>query len=296
MLKRTNCPRRLTLYLIFSFCLCGSARGDNLAADYAFMFLMTLSPDFAATNDTIENNDGPDVTIIISRLPNYFDLLTNTTQTLQLEAALAYQKTRQEIATFPGENIDSKWKTYGGSLGLLFEQQLTGHLCFTPSLRVGVARMDNDATYNGVLTNQLKDLYEGSLVNWQTDANVVTLGVGLNYDWSRRDRISRVKADVYHAHIDTFDESNAAVPFSEQANILSLRADMVFPSNFTVAENLPGFCSAVGNELLLWRKTEAPWAIRPPIKLVSVANCRSAGNIGSTATFVSLVSSFGPRT
>ncbi|KPK49788.1 MAG: hypothetical protein AMS22_13195 [Thiotrichales bacterium SG8_50] len=208
----------------------------SYGVDYAFLFLMSLSPDFAAANYTINNDNGADVSVSIYRLPFRVDLMANSTQKLQLEGTVAYQQTRQLVPTFPGENIDSKWTNYGGSLGLLYEQQLTDHLRFTPSLRAGVAGMNNRATYNGALTNLIKDQYEGTLVNWKTNASLTSFGLGLSYDWSLRDRPSHLNADIYHVLVDSFGESNAAIKFSESANMLAIKADMIFPTNLTIAE------------------------------------------------------------
>jgi len=46
---------------------------------------------------------------------------------LQLEIALAYQRTKELIPTFPtpGENIDAEWDTYGAGLGLLYYMNIT---------------------------------------------------------------------------------------------------------------------------------------------------------------------------
>jgi len=242
----TLCARgpRCALGLLAAFSLgyAATARcadsAANLGTDYAFLFLMTLSPDFAAANYSIRNDDGSDVDTSIARLPLHFDLYTARSRKLQLEVALAYQQTRESLATFPapGEGIDSKWTTYGGGLGLLYEQEWMDHLRFTPSVRLGVAKMVNDATYHGDLTNMVKDAFEGTLLNWNTYATVVNLGLGLSYDWSLRDRTSTLKADVYHVVVDSFGESNAAVKFNEGANMLALKADLIFPTNLSVAE------------------------------------------------------------
>ena len=122
----------------------------DLGVDYAFMSLMTLSPDFAAANYTIHNEGSSDVDISIGRLPYHIDLYNNGTSNLQLEISLAYQYTTETIPTFPapGENIDAEWDTYGAGLGLIYEKNITKRLLFTPSLRIGIARMENKADYN----------------------------------------------------------------------------------------------------------------------------------------------------
>jgi hypothetical protein len=254
MLFRVTNLHLSILFLLSAMCIHGTAYGANddgaadLGVDYAFMSLMTLSPDFAAANYTIHNEGGLDVDISIGRLPYHIDLMQNIYSQLQLEIAVAYQRTKEVIPTFPtpGENIDAEWDTYGAGLGLLYEYSISKHLRFTPSLRIGVAKIENHASYNGALTNLFKDLYDGTLFNWETNASVLNLGLGLSYTWKFLDRHSSIKAVVYHIYVDSFDESNAAVKFSENANMLAVKADMVFPTDVTIHRDRLDFVLLLG--------------------------------------------------
>lgn len=245
---------RVLICLLSMMCLDGAVFGANqegatdLGVDYAFMFLMTLSPDFAAANYTIQNKDGPDVDIAIGRLPYHIELVQKADYRLQLEIAGAYQRTEEIIPTFsgPGENIDARWNTYGAGVGLLYEYNVSNHVQFTPSLRAGIAKMENRATYNGEQTILIKDLSDGTLFNWTTNAGVYNLGLGLSYDWTLLDRASSVKADVYHVIVDSFNESDPAVTFTEHANMLALKADMVFPTNLVINEQRLDFVVLLG--------------------------------------------------
>lgn len=78
----------------------------------------------------------------------------------------------------PGDNTDARWSTYGMGLGLLYEYHLSTHLSLTPSLRVGLATMENHATYNGPQTSQLRVLFDGILLNWNTNASVISVALG----------------------------------------------------------------------------------------------------------------------
>jgi hypothetical protein len=228
---------------------CESDNGANdHGVDYAFLSLITLSPDFAAANYTIENEDGSDVNIRITRLPYHFDLIKNEISDLQLEIAIAYQRTKEVVYTFPvaDEYIDSKWETYGAGIGLLYEHHLSEHLLFTPSLRLGVTRTENHAIYNGTLTNAFKDLYEGTVFNWKTNSSILNLGLGLKYKWKLLDRSSSITANVYHMIINSFSESNEAVKFNANANSLSINADMVFPTDVIFLEDRIDFVLLLG--------------------------------------------------
>lgn len=96
--------------------------------------------------------------------------------------------------------------------------------------------MDNHATYHGTAAEAIRELYDGTLFNWDTNAAVINLGLGLDYHWTLLGRPSSVKADVYHTIVDSFAESDAAVKFTERANMLAVKADMIFPTEFKVDE------------------------------------------------------------
>ncbi len=223
-------------FLLLLTCFNGVVDGaDNRDADYAFLYLMTLSPDIAAANYVVSSDTDEDVDISILRVPFHVDLMQDTDSRLQLEIALALQQTEHIISTFSSsdEFIDSRWQTYGGGLGLLYEHNINQRLKFTPSVRLGLARMENEADFNGVLTNKVKDFFDEDL-NWKTNASVFMLGLGLSYNWKLLDRASSVKADVYHAVVDTFEKTDSAIDFTEHANMLAVKADMVFPTDIVM--------------------------------------------------------------
>jgi hypothetical protein len=245
---------RLPVALLL-LCINQTAFSDNqdgardLGVDYAFMSLITLSPDFAAANYTITNDAGLDVDISIYRLPYHIDLVSDGRSKLKLELAAAYQNTQEIIPTFPsipGEYVDATWETYGFGLGLLYENRISEQWLFLPSVRLGVARMNNKADYNGLLTNAIKDQFEGTFFNWDTNSAVLNLGLGIKYDWTLLDRSSSITANIYHVIVDSFDESNQAFKFTEKANLLSVKADLIEPSEFYIADHRMDFVFLFG--------------------------------------------------
>ena len=244
------------LSLLSAACLNNTAYGENIddsgnaGANYAFLLITTISPFFAAANYTITNDDGSDVDISTARLPYHIDLMQNTESSLQLEIVVAYQQTEQIFQTFPepGENIDLKWITYGAGLGLLYEYNISKQLRFTPSLRLGLATMENKTKFNGAQTNQVKDAIaiDRSQINWSTNASFLNLGIGLSYNWKILDRASSIKADVYHSFVDSFDESNEAIKFTEDASLLAVKADMIFPTKINIHDERLDFVLLLG--------------------------------------------------
>jgi hypothetical protein len=212
------------------------AGAHRLGADYAFLVLMTMSPDFSAADYTITNDQGSDVDVTISRLPLSVDLMSDPESRLYAEVSAAYQQTEQIVETFPGpgEYIDARWITKGAKLGLVHEQKWSENVRFTQNARFGIVKLKNNADYYGPLTESIRGLYDGTLLNWEADASISTLGVGLGYTWTLLDRISNVKADLFHAIVDSFNEDNDDLKFTENATMLSVKADMIFPSGIYI--------------------------------------------------------------
>ena len=233
----------IMILLLWQQTLVHSANDDgasDLGVDYAFLTLMTLSPDFAAAFYTITNEGGLDVDINIYRLPYHIDLTADARSSLKLELAAAYQTTQEVIPIFPtvpGEYVDSTWETYGFGIGLLYDRRLSRQWHFLPSVRLGVAHMENKADYSGLLTNAVSDEFEGTLFNWNSTNAILNLGLGLKYNWTFLDRSSSITATAYHVIVDSFNESNEAIKFTEKANLLSVKADLIQPTEVYIAEH-----------------------------------------------------------
>jgi hypothetical protein len=215
----------------------GAHAGVVNGSDLAFVSMLVLSPDFAAANYTIESNetvDAVDVDIAVTRFPFLIDLKKTAKTQLQLEVALAYLRTKETFPFgLPGETITTRLVTYGAGLGLLYKYALTDRLQFAPSLRLGISNLTTSASFSDGLTpadqNVIKEAFEQT-----SNASVLNLGLGLIYNWELGGRPSSIQADVFHTIVDSFDEADNAPKFTESANMLALRADMIFPTDVAI--------------------------------------------------------------
>ena len=234
--------QRYTFILLPVICFYSTAYSQNvdderaIGAAYTYLFLLALSPDLAAANYTITDELGQDLNVSTARLPYHIDLMRNSSSNLQLEIVAAYQQTEEifQVIGLPGETIDAKWNSYGLGLGLLYEHNISKQLRFTPSVRMGVATMKNDAIYNGVNVSQQTDDLDGIFFNVDTNASLLTVGLGLSYNWKILSRASSIKADIYHSIVSSFNESHKAIKFTEEASMLALKADMIFPTKINM--------------------------------------------------------------
>jgi len=230
---------RYTIYLLLLVCcktMAGDATKSSSGAEYAFLSLMALSPDFSAATYSFKGGDSPDTDVTIYRLPYRFELMQRTESLLQLEVMVAYQRADAILQNFPnsGDSIDSQWDTYGAGLGLLYDYNLSKYLVFSPSLRIGITETENRTSFNGSLANAPIPPEFESLINWKAKSSIVNIGLGLGYNWKILDRPSSLKGDVYRSLIKSFDETKPVAEYNEQANLLSIKADMIFPTTFNV--------------------------------------------------------------
>jgi len=243
-----------TLFLLSVICLNSTAYGGNVderavGAFYTYLFLITLSPDFAAANYTLTDDLGEELNVTSARLPYHVDLMRNSESNLQLEIVAAYQQTEEvfQIIGLPGETIDAKWDSYGLGLGLLYEHNISKQFLFTPSVRVGVATMKNNAIYNGENVSEQKDDLDGVFFNVDTNASILTLGLGLSYNWILLDRASSIKANIYHSIVDSFNEEHNAIKFTDEAGMMALKADMIFPTKINMHNERLDFVLLLGS-------------------------------------------------
>ena len=215
-----------------------SNSAEKLATDYAFLSLLTLTPDFSAADYKIDDAITPPVKISIARLSFTFGQMElNNKTSMEFELSLGYQKTEETVPIVdqPNEYVDSKWRSYGVSLGLLFGYRLGDHMMLEPEIRAGAVRLANTARYYGDFANSvIKPAYDGTIFDWNTKASVVSVGLGLIYDWQIVGRESSVQAHVYHLNMASFDESNEVLEFNTDANMASLKADAIIPTRATL--------------------------------------------------------------
>jgi len=165
---------------------------EELATDYAFLSMLTLTPDFSAANYKIENDTAPPVKISILRMPFILGAMDlNDKTAVKFELALGYQESKETVPVddWLSDYADSKWQGYGASLGMLLDYQMSEHVTMEPKIRVGTERLVNTASHHGEAAEFYGALLDGTYLNWNTKSTVVSLGLGMIYDgrsWAAR--------------------------------------------------------------------------------------------------------------
>ena len=99
--------------------------------------------------------------------------------------------------------VDADWTAYGLTLGALPRFPVTKTLNVEPSLRLGVAHVNNDAVYSGV-GELLRPFTDGVLLNWDTRAWIASLGLALISSQTRGKTDTRFTVHVVHSQIASF--------------------------------------------------------------------------------------------
>lgn len=212
--------------------------GARLGAGYAQIIGLAATPDISAASYEIDST-AKKPTLDVFRLPYQSRWLTLSGDTdLYWRVAGGYLRLKDDFTVNlpPADSgtIGSKWMAYSASGGLLAKIRLGNGFTLEPALDIGVARLENGASYGGAAAS-LQPFLDGLLFNWQTNAWLVTPSIGLEYATTFGEAKATFRAHVARSWIDSFDESDTAQSFRETANIYSIRADCARPVGYTVA-------------------------------------------------------------
>jgi hypothetical protein len=217
------------------------ARVDSasLGTGYAQIIGLAATPDIAAAQYEIDS-DTTRPKFDVFRLPYQAKWMALSPDSdLYWRIAGGYLRLKDDFSvTLAGRapgSIDSTWTAYSASAGLLAKIRLGNGFTLEPALDVGVARLENSATYDGGAA-ALKPLLNGILFDWQTDAWLVTPSLALEWATNVGEAKATVRGHVARSWISSFDASDPAQSFNEAANVYSIRADYARPTGLVVAD------------------------------------------------------------
>lgn len=213
--------------------------GARLGTGYAQLVGLAATPDIAAASYEIDSNaNQPKVDVF--RLPYQAKWMALSPDAdLYWRVAGGYLRFKDDFnVSLPASGtgtIGSTWTAYSASSGLLAKIRLGNGFTLEPALDVGVARLENSASYDGAAA-ALKPVLSGLLFDWQTDAWLITPSVALQWATTFGEARTTVRGHVARSWISSFSESDPAQSFNETANIYSIRADYARPTGFIVAD------------------------------------------------------------
>ena len=213
-------------------------KAPNLGAGYAQFINISLSEDMSAANYQLDASAGvSDPRLRIARLPWRF--ASTGWGPVKVDGELLFGYLDLKVG-FPisvpavGEGkIDAEWMSYGLTLGAIFRIPLTETLSLEPAVRLGVARLHNDAQYSGA-AELFRPYTDGVLFNWTMNASVTSPSLALTSrrTWGRTETL--LTGHVAHSRVVSFDESNESLAFRKGANTVSLKGELESPSDWSV--------------------------------------------------------------
>ncbi|MDM0014530.1 hypothetical protein QTH87_18960 [Variovorax sp. J22P168] len=214
----------------------GQVESARLGSGYAQMINLSVSPDFSAASYRIDADEpgSPRPTLNVIRAPYQAHWLAISPDAdLYGRISGGYLEFKQQLplgpAFAPVGSVDSRWSAYSVTGGLLAKVRLGNGFTLEPALDLGVARLDNNASYrgSGVL---LRPALDGLVFNWQTNAWLATPSLGLAWTGGGTDGQLSLRGHVARSWIGSFDATDRVQEFSEAVNIYSVRAEYTMSS------------------------------------------------------------------
>lgn len=203
------------------------ARGTQTGAGYAQLIGFVSDPDISGITLKDENEG----TLDIFKLPLQHRVQDREDWSLFVRGGFSYATLAEDeiLQGFPSDNnIDTKWKSYSATAGLMGKWKLAPQWRFIGAVDFGLARLENDTSYRGI-ADVLAPIFDDLLFNWKTNATLVSGMLGLDYHLEWSSVAMNAKAHYLHAYIDSFDESGDFAGFTEHADTLHFDVDVKHP-------------------------------------------------------------------
>ncbi len=209
---------------------------SNIGSSYAHILSFFVEPDISAS--VYEVDDDVNTRIDIYKFPLQKNYLLNAEGLeIALRGVASYATLEMTPHVVADETMDSKWKAYSGSVGTGLLVPVTDNLKVITAADLGLSHMSNKNEYHGLVGDTLAPIADGILYNWNTDAWIGSLVLGLDYNkLFAEEYVFDVKGRYTYSHISSFNGSKDFPSFSGNAQTFSLAADLTHPLGFSIAQ------------------------------------------------------------
>lgn len=217
--------------------------GARLAPGYALILNAAAAPDLSAAHYDV-GDSGSGLSIDVLRAPyqrRWLALGEDADLYWKVVGGYLTMDTALPVnsATLGPGRVDTRWSAYSLMGGLLVRWRIADGLTFVPAFDMGVARLQNDASYVGA-AGPLQPLFDNLLFNWNTKAQLVTPNAGLEWTAGEPDRRTSVSGHVAWSWISSFGESDPVLSFRETAGTYSIRAEHFRSTGAQIAQRSLG--------------------------------------------------------
>ena len=207
---------------------------SNVGAGYAHLLNFFVEPDISSSFFKVDDEAGTEFDVYKLPLQKTFPINDQGWKSV-VRGTVSYATTRQKAEVLTDETVDAKWKAYSGIIGSGLIIPIYGTLSFNGAADIGLARLDSDAKYDGAVLEELAPIIDGIAYNWDTNAWIGSLVLGLDYRKEFEEKYALdIKGRYTYSYISSFSESEDFPSFSDSTNTLSLKADFTHPLNTSV--------------------------------------------------------------
>ena len=212
---------------------------DSLGAGYAAMINFAVAPDISTASYTVENEDGGNPELNVSRVPFRINFPAGSSGMQPfIQANLTYQTLDSRFDFVPGEHVNSRHKAYGGSISFGAELPIGDHLTLLPVVDTGLVRLKNSAGYHGEFSSQiLEPALSGLVFDWKANAWLVGVSLGFDYGRNFERNDLKVHGSVTHYHVESYDSTSEAIEFSNEMTTFNLQLE----NAWNTGKNLAGY-------------------------------------------------------
>ena len=231
----------------------------QLGVGYAAMINFAVNADISTASYRIDSEADDDPVLDVYRVPlrKVFDIDGYHWRPF-VQLGFAYQTLDTGFELIPDEKVDSEWRAFGGSLATGAEIPLNESLTLIPAIDVGLIRLENDADYDGELSNRLlKPALKGVLFDWEADAWLAGATLGLDYQRDLGPFDLNVHGGLTHNYIETYDSSSDLIDFSGRVTTFAVQADTLHPTSWSLAGYPLALVLHVGNTTFLGSDRDA---------------------------------------
>lgn len=179
---------------------------SNLTAGYSALIEFAVVDDVSADSYFIGNEPGQlDVEIYKAPIPFTIGRTKNNWRFFG-QTTFGYLIAKQSIQSFgpdlPSENIKSRWTAFGAAFGVGVEIPITKRLTIEPFVFLGYARLENKATYSGVLSDTLfRPALDRLLFDWSLDAITYGGSFAIGYRFSIRELKVKLRLNLTRTEV-----------------------------------------------------------------------------------------------
>ena len=235
------------------------ADAESLATAYASIINFAVSPEISTARFAVDAGEdviGPDLKA--TRLP-YRKVFERDGDSWRpfVQVVAAFQEMDAGFRVTADDFIDTRWNTYGLSLGGGVEVPVSENFDFVAGANVGWGRLENSARYAGPLQAFFSQALDGVVFNWELEAVVYGAAAGGHYERQVGDTGLEIRTGLIHHRIRSQSTSTDLVEFDSHVTTFDVDFNVVLPTERRLGQYPLAVVGILGNTTFLGHQREA---------------------------------------